>query len=61
MAAQGKIEKIGSHETDDNKLNDKSTAKDFKGSAVEGKKDEADGPVTCETVIAQLRKRKYRI
>lgn len=42
--------------------------KDFKGSAVEGKKspgkkkpDTEDGPVTCEHVIEKLRARKYPI
>ncbi len=60
MAAQGKTDKIGSHETAEAGAGVEQH-KDFKGSKVEGKKDETDGPVTCETVIARLRQGKYPI
>ena len=60
MASQGKTDKIGSHETVEAAAGVEQH-KDFKGSKVEGKKDETDGPVTCEAVIASLRQRNYRI
>lgn len=52
MAEKGKTDKIGGVTAEEEK--------DFKGEGVEGKKSNTE-IITCETVINNLRKKKYPI